>query len=166
MIDVDIGSWGFIGLDPGITCGIAWATVDQFAATGYAKGKQNWNTSAASSNYDGWRFILSAVLIDFGNRGLPVLVSGEKFLTGNRAGSKGENADLTREYLFNGLRLAKEMGASVSVRTAAEVKPWATDRRLEKIKFPLAPKMKDARDAGRHMLFGACKVRHITDPLA
>jgi hypothetical protein len=61
--------------------------------------------------------------------------------------------------------MAERAGAKVVLRPAAEVKPWATDKRLEKIGFPLAPKLKDARDAGRHMLFGAVKSGRADDPL-
>jgi len=52
-------------------------------------------------------------------------------------------------------------------RNAAEVKPWATDARLE-VAGLLAPTkgMRHARDAARHALFAAVKDCGLTDPLS
>jgi hypothetical protein len=154
-MELPIG-FGFIGVDPGVTCGIAWC---------FYAGK--WDTRAASCDPDGMRFILESVLCHFAvDLEIPVLVCGEKFVTGNKPGTKGVNADVTRASLSEVEALAKLFANTHYVaQTAAEVKPWATDRRLAAIGFPLAPKMKDSRDAGRHMLFGAVRSGRAADPL-
>lgn len=78
----------------------------------------------------------------------------EEFIPGNGAGSKGENAQLTRE-------LSHKLGsffpyADVKLVHAAEVKAWATDKRLEAagFKYPYAgTAMRHANDAARHALY-------------
>ena len=60
---------------------------------------------------------------------------------------------------------ATKAGATVVTRPASDVMTWCSDKRLETINFPLAPKMKDARAAGKHMLFGAVKSGRADDPL-
>jgi hypothetical protein len=67
-------------------------------------------------------------------------------------------------------RLAAELGRhgyQVRVRPARDVKPWATDRKLEaaglgREMFPAA--MKHAKDGARHALFAACKDLGLRDP--
>ena len=52
-------------------------------------------------------------------------------------------------------------------RVAAEVKPWATDKRLQAAGLlePLTTGMRHARDAARHALFCAVKDYGLPDPL-
>lgn len=55
----------------------------------------------------------------------------------------------------------------VRIRPARDVKPWATDRKLDaaglgSALFPAA--MKHSRDAARHSLFAACKDLGLRDP--
>lgn len=63
--------------------------------------------------------------------------------------------------------IAAAAGHEVRVRPARDVKPWATDRKLEAAglgpaMFPAA--MKHAKDAARHSLFAACKDLGLRDP--
>jgi len=56
---------------------------------------------------------------------------------------------------------------AVRLRPAADVKPWATDRRLAAAGLLAATeKFTDARDAGRHMLFTAVQDAGLPDPLS
>jgi hypothetical protein len=57
----------------------------------------------------------------------------------------------------------------VRVRPARDVKPWATDRKLEAAGlrpelFPAA--MKHSKDGARHALFAACKDLGLRDPMS
>lgn len=92
----------------------------------------------------------------------PRVVAIEQFVPSNRAGTKGEDAELTRRITEH----TRTMAPSPRMRKAADVKPWATDKRLEKTGFPMGPKFKDARDAARHALFASVKDGHERDPLA
>lgn len=161
------GMWGFIGIDPGITSGIAWTTVTQFIGTGYAPARCDWDAHCASCDGDAlidlllWRIDVYAAL------GTPILLCGEKFVKSNRhAGSQADH-DKTRDVLATCMNMARRHNPLVKcvLRTAAEVKPWANDNRLSAIGFPMAPKLKDGRDAGRHMMFGAVKSGRAADPL-
>lgn len=153
------GMWAFIGIDPGVTSGIAWGTCKQFI------GRQYWETHAASADPDAMLFILRRLLAEFNAMHIPVLVQGEKFITSRKPGTGGKDADLTRRYLISAQSVSKEFDATFVQQPAGAVKPWATDKRLEAVGFPLAPKLRDARDAGRHMLFAAVKSGRVNDPL-
>ena len=84
------GMWGFIGVDPGVTSGIAWATYTRYApGPGYKENGHVWDVHAASCDPEGMLFILVAALGDFNRLGVPVLMQGEKFLTTRGAGSRG-----------------------------------------------------------------------------
>lgn len=147
---------GFMGVDPGITCGIAWATWGPFSG---------WSVRAASCDLDAMLEVLGWRLRDWQRDGVPVTLQGEKFETGNRPGAKGRDADCTRRGLEYVLSTARDFGATFVTARAADVKPWATDKRLAAIGFPLAPKLRDARDAGRHMLYAAVRSGRAPDPL-
>jgi hypothetical protein len=91
----------------------------------------------------------------------------EDFVTGNGAGTKGENADITRELLL-------WMGSGVLEVTTlmrprpVDVKPWATDKRLNAagLKYPYSgTAMRHCSDAGRVLMFGACHYGLMKDPL-
>lgn len=151
-----MGFQGFIGVDPGVTCGVCWATYDEYGL---------WDVHAASCNFGAMTKILVWQLSSWRDLGIPVLLQGEEFRTGNQAGAKGKNADFTREALREALDLGKHYGATVVTHTAADVMSWASDKRLKAIGFPLAPKMKDARAAGRHMMYGAVRSGRALDPL-
>ena len=95
-----------------------------------------------------------------------IKVQIEDFVSGNGAGNKGEAADITRS-LVNKLGALFPDADPVYVR-ATDVKPWATDKRLEKagLLYPYAgTAMRHANDAARHALYRAVKTGW-PDPLA
>lgn len=150
----------FIGVDPGVTCGISWGTYD----TRLSPEKPVWQVSAASCDDVAMRDILAWRLREW--QGLFVIVQAERFVTGNKPGTKGANADATRAGVHTVSETVKRFKSATFVtQSASDVKSWATDKRLAAIGFPLAPKMRDARDAGRHMLFAAVRSGRARDPL-
>ena len=97
----------------------------------------------------------------------PLWCETERFLTGNTAGTKGGDADLTRAIEHEIRQSAiTHPGIKLITRPAGAVKRWATNKRLEKVSFPLGPKFLDARDAGRHALYTAVWDGKERDPLA
>jgi hypothetical protein len=100
---------------------------------------------------------------------VPLRFAGvEAFLAGRSAGSKGPYAELTRQVVFDMSQILQSWGYHVSKRPAAEVKTWATNKRLESIGFAERSSMTDmnhAWDGGRHALFTAKHDAHLPDPL-
>jgi hypothetical protein len=94
----------------------------------------------------------------------------EKFVTGRGAGTKGPNADVTRQLVMELTERLQLHGYPVKIRSAADVKPWATDKRLVKAgivgESAIHGKARDAYDAARHALYAAVKDAKRTDPLA
>jgi hypothetical protein len=98
------------------------------------------------------------------------VASVEKFLTGRGAGSTGKNADVTRQLVYELAEVLQMFGYTVTIRPAADVKPWATDKRL--VAAQVVPSLKGmhgdmnhAYDAARHCLYGAKEAGVISDPL-
>lgn len=74
------------------------------------------------------------------------------------AAMHAQQAEIRRELAGRGIYVA--------ARPAGTVKPWATDKRLEAAGLlKLAGSSPHIRDAGRHMLFGACQAG-LPDPLS
>lgn len=146
-----------MGIDPGPSTGIALLAVSE-------SGDWTWHVFQVDGNTAFW---LISILYEYY---CPRVVGVEKFEPGNRAGSTGENAQLTRriaDHAYTLVAAIKRAPAAVPrMRKAAEVKPWATDRRLDEAGFPLGAKFKDARDAGRHAMFAAVRDGKERDPLA
>lgn len=93
----------------------------------------------------------------------------ERFVVGPRA-SRSASASagaLTRNLIGNLQGIGVLAGAQVYLRSASEVKPWATDARLDAAGL-LAPTkgMPHARDGGRHALFSAVRDAGVSDPLS
>jgi hypothetical protein len=96
--------------------------------------------------------------------------SVEKFVTGAGAGSRGKNADVTRQLVMELAEVLQLFGYQVRIRPAADVKPWASDKRL--IAAGVGTKEYVARadfrhqvDASRHCLYGAHEAGVVADPL-
>jgi hypothetical protein len=153
------GMWAFIGIDPGITSGIAWATYTRYI------NRSEWDVHAASCDGDAMIDLMMWRISVYQAAGMPLLLCAEKFVDSNRRPGKQSDHDNTRAWAASSVSMARRAGVTCAERSAADVKPFCTDKRLEKIGFPLAPKLKDARDAGRHMLFGAIKSGRADDPL-
>lgn len=95
--------------------------------------------------------------------------SVEKFVTGRSAGSRGQGADVTRQLVMELAEVLQMFGYQVAIRPAADVKPWASDKRLVAAAITGAKgmhgDMNHACDAARHALFGARDAGVIADPL-
>lgn len=100
------------------------------------------------------------------NGPMPV-VQIERFVIGRgsmRSGAAGAETRRSVELLEIA---ARHSDANVCVRSASEVKPWATDERLDAAGLLEATKgMRHARDAARHALFCAVRVAGVPDPLS
>lgn len=97
------------------------------------------------------------------------LVAIEQFVTGNSAGTKGKNADVTRAVIAQAQTFAHMHDCRAVTRKAADVKPWATDKRLERAGILTASNKTSVRhslDAGRMALWGAVYYSIGPDPLA
>jgi hypothetical protein len=120
---------------------------------------------------DALQSTLGSVLMDI----IGVLAQGdtvlalEQFVVGTRAARSSTPAggaaarkatDLVRNW-------AEVRGLTCVLRSAAEVKPWATDARLAAAGL-MEPTtgMRHARDAARHALFAAVKTYGLPDPLS
>ena len=145
-----------IGLDPGPSTGIAWAA-------GISPAGQ-WLAHALQCDAGAAMLALAAVIATAGPPG-DVLVQGEAFIAGNRAGAKGRGADTARDVLADARRLCERQGARMRLEPALNVMHWSSDRRLEKAGFPMGSKFRDARAAGRHMLYCARWHGGYPDPL-
>jgi hypothetical protein len=95
----------------------------------------------------------------------------EAFVVGNRsARSSTANAGaVTRDVLSKLTFMASEFlpGSAIHVLRATDVKPWATDERLEALGLLEATAgMRHARDAARHALYCAVRFGGVPDPLS
>jgi hypothetical protein len=144
-----------LGIDPGPTTGMA--------LLGYAGGLlvraevYQCNATAAPA--------LMSYLLET-TKG-PVFAQFERFVRSLKP-LKGSGPGITAK-LAN--ELEAEAGSRVRVRavvrSAGDVKPWATDLRLEKAGLlVLVPAMGHAADACRHALFTACHDAGQADPLS
>lgn len=147
----------FIGCDPGPTTGIAVAYWDEDSWL----HPQAYQCDAASAPG-----LLAWLLGE--NKALPGLAQVEEFRAGTGAGARGANAGVTRAGVHGLTDVLDEAGVRYEVRPAAAVKPWATDKRLEKAGLlAVTSGMPDhARDAFRHLLYTACHDAGIPDPLS
>ena len=96
--------------------------------------------------------------------------SVEAFRTGRSAGSKGKDADVTRQLVMQITETLQLFGYKVKIRAAAEVKPWATDKRLIaagiKGSSGIHGKGRDAYDGSRQAIYCARWDAFLPDPLA
>ena len=88
------------------------------------------------------------------------LIAVERFVVRGRANAA---QSLTRDQVAN----LRRIHPRVVQRSASEVKPWATDARLEAAGLLGQLKgMRHAKDAARHALFAAVKDGGLADPLS
>jgi hypothetical protein len=116
-----------------------------------------------------------AALLDYaGPTREPIVVAIEKFVVRRRAAASSTAAagattrDLVGQLEATALDVRRRTAeVRVVLRSAAEVKPWATDTRLEAAGLLSAcTGMRHARDAARHALFAAVKDAGAPDPLS
>jgi hypothetical protein len=96
-------------------------------------------------------------------------IAVERFVVGRRASRSATAAAgaTTRDMVGIVTGWASSAGVQCIARAAADVKPWATDRRLEAAGLlKIAKGMRHARDGARHALFCAVKDYGLPDPLS
>lgn len=96
------------------------------------------------------------------------VASVERFVTGASAGSRGKAADVTRQLVMELAEVLQGHGYTVKLRNAGEVKPWASDKRLQAagiVTGALHGDMNHSYDAARHCLLGAVQAGITPDPL-
>lgn len=82
-------------------------------------------------------------------------------------GGRGGRGSATLACLRELYAVLVTAGASVSLRAAGNVKPWATDKRLKAAGLAvLAGTSRHVNDGARHMLFTACHDGQLPDPLS
>lgn len=99
--------------------------------------------------------------------GVVAVLAIERFVVGPRAGRSAFPAAgrVTRE-LIDELQ-ASDLADRVMLRSASQVKPWATNDRLRAAGlWDLGKGMPHARDAARHALFAAVSECGMRDPLS
>jgi hypothetical protein len=146
----------FIGIDPGPTTGVAVAYWD--GGWSYP-GAYQCDAKSAPAMLD---WLLKQ------NAALGVRAQTEEFRLGTGAGARGKPASATRSLADELTGMLDRAGVPYSVHPAATVKPWATDKRLEKAGLieVTAGMPKHARDAFRHLLFCAVHDGGVPDPLS
>lgn len=143
-----------IGIDPGPTPGIV--------AMEFYQGRINdlqVIQCTAGALYD----VLHGIDASLAN-----VVAVERFVVRGRANAA---QTITRDQVAN---LSMHHEGRIVQRSASEVKPWATDRRLQAAVLTrddtnlllITAGMRHARDAARHALFAAVKDGGLPDPLS
>lgn len=136
----------YVGVDPGPTPGIVVLDVE----VGHLLDVGVMQCSAQ----------LLYTLVSTFNPDRTALVAVERFVVRGRTNAA---QSLTRDQVANLVRLHPR----AAQRSASQVKPWATDERLEAAGLLEACKgMRHARDAARHALYAAVHDGHLTDPLS
>lgn len=168
-----------VAVDPGPTTGIAFLDYHWVEATELHAGHWHPAPESVLLQAEGKSAVkvLSAILRGrhadpaFSETVTGRFASVERFVTGRGAGSKGGNADTTRQLVMELTECLQLYGYSVQLRSAADVKPWATDKRLVRAGIADAAsgihgKARDAYDAARHALYCATWDAKMKDPLA
>lgn len=149
-----------VGVDPGPIPGLV--AID-FYADGTAHAVQVVQCSANAAE----GVLRTLVLENTPSNGPAPVVQIERFVVGRGSMRSGAAGATTRQSVERLEMTAKECGATAYVRSASEVKPWATDERLDAAGLLEATKgMRHARDAARHALFCAVRVAGVLDPLS
>lgn len=96
-----------------------------------------------------------------------LVLAVERFVVGPRAtrSSTPKAGQITRELVELCTVMADEWGTELRLRSASEVKPWATNARLAAAGLSF-PGSAHAADAGRHALFSAVADCGMPDPLS
>jgi hypothetical protein len=149
-----------LGIDPGGTTGFA----DLIGWPGYYHVEPTQLRGRDTGDMDP----VGAVKAMLGIRTYTV-VAMERFVVSRRAGrSKTSGAgEQARNIIGAVTSLCQEAGVPVVLRSASQVKAWATDNRLEAAGL-LAPTrgLPHARDATRHALYAAVWDCGLPDPLS
>lgn len=149
-----------VGVDPGPTPGVAVLIYD-------GEGQRCTWRAVFQCDADNVQWLAGSALHWRGGAVRRILAV-EKFVVGGRAGrsSTPKAGAVTRDMVGALEQVAHQELAQYVLRSASEVKPWATDERLVKAGFVLPKGMPHARDAARHCLFAAVHDGGIPDPLS
>lgn len=143
----------YIGFDPGPSTGITVLL---------SMPRGDWEVHAFQCTAVSVPFLLGELIEYFE----PVCVAGEEFVASNRAGGKGKKAEDTRRAYHQAREIAARKGVPFASHRATDVMGWASEKRLERIGFPLGPKFRDARASAKHALYTAVRYYGAKDPLA
>jgi hypothetical protein len=161
-----------IGLDPGETTGMCFLNYYTFPDDTWNPIPERILLQAEGSSSD---HVLRAMLHAYypaGNTEVTARYAGiERFVTGRAAGGRTKPGEITRQLVMQLAETCQLYGYSTKLRSASEVKPWATDKRLVKAQIAreetaLHGKARDAYDGARHALFAAVADAKMKDPLA
>jgi hypothetical protein len=149
-----------IGCDPGPTTGIALHD--------WADGRLSvWTVLQVDG--DSAQDVLEAILIQrqrrIGDYIAKRYAQVEPFVTGQSAGTRGPKADYTRQEAFKLVEQLELWGYAVQLRKAADVKTWASDKRLKAAGVLRPPENRHGNDASRHAIFCATRDGKMPDPL-
>jgi hypothetical protein len=147
-----------IGIDPGQTTGIAF--VDYIGSV--IRGKTILQVDGGSAT-----IVLEAMLARYYNGGAVEkrFASIEPFVTGQGAGSRSPEGEITRQLAFQLGEQLQTWGYFVKRRKAADVKPWATDKVLKAAGVFGPPEMRHANDGARQALYAAVHDAYRPSPL-
>ena len=152
-----------IGVDPGVTTGICFAEYEN----GLLIGRMVLQVEGSRAV-----FLLDAQIrhlfaeIPFTGRRV---ASVEAWEEGPAAG-RSRPGKVTRQLVMEIAEALQLHGYLTRTRRAADVKPWASDKRLvaaglAEDETALHGKLRDGYDAARQLLYGAREAGVITDPL-
>lgn len=160
-----------VGLDPGPTTGMAFLDYHQLPG-----GLWSPVPEALLLQAEGNAAVLVLEAMLKGRYGPDRPVAGrfgsvERFVTGRSAGTGSRASDPTRQLVMMLTECLQLYGYAAKLRSAADVKPWASDKRLIRAGIATAGsgihgKLRDGYDGGRHALFCAVQDARMPDPLA
>jgi hypothetical protein len=143
-----------LGIDPGPTTGMALLCYRDYLLVRAEVYQCNATAAPGLMSY----LLRSA-------RGPEAFCQIERFVAGPRsvrAAGPGSGVTAKLAHELEGLAPAR-----CAIRSAGDVKPWATDERLERAGLlVLVPKQPDGKDACRHALYTACHDAGLPDPLS
>ena len=161
--DTAYGIDSCVGIDPGPATGMCFLDYDRGNLVGRTLLQADGGSAA---------IVLKAMLSAYAGTGRVErrVASVERFVTGQSAGARGKPAEVTRQIVFELVEVLQMYGYQVTLRNAGDVKPWATDRRLQAAGVTgttraMHGNMNHAYDAARHCLYGAKDAGVVADPL-
>jgi hypothetical protein len=147
-----------IGVDPGRTTGIAALSLFDGELTSH---------SLIQCSHDVPRWLVGH-MFDAAQPVDRLVLAVERFVVRARAGRSSDAAagEITRDLIGALASIGRDHGATVYLRSASDVKPWATDKRLEAAGITAPPAMRHSLDGARHALFAAVHDCGLPDPLS